>query len=905
MNAISYSGTKVAWSSAVVVSLHLSRSPYYSKMSSFAEDGWGDDEDLNVSATSLGNDGWGEDDDFFGNDVSDEKEDDGLGFPPAAPSIPTSNQISEAPQPLKNQVELNTTDGWGEDDDFFDDDSDDKAVEGIGFPSSPPSIPQPNQTFETSQHLSEPEISNANDGWGEDDDFFDDDSDDKEVKDIGFPSAAPSIPQSYQPSELAKSIKNEEELNKSDGWGDDNDFFDDDSGQKEDGGIDFPPAAPGMSQLNETPEVPQPSNDKDESNVDDGWGDDDDFFDEDSDGKHEEGVGFTPASSEIHQLGETFQPATQSSSFGHPEMTNHEHSIPMQESRYVPPSSPMVTELSKYIQSLDRMLSSINAVLEFEYNTPQKAEELFEYYDKRPQLAEYTRTKELQRMNYEIFLPDGYVETNKEQIVSGNLLPDNAIVSRAANQSLLADVLQVITGHDLIVRPQYLASCIATSCKFIIHKGDHGVDMIDCRAILSLFLPTVDGDRLNVAEVTVSVVFAPSQPMIEFRVVKIEVVLKDYSKLSGVAEFLRAMDIPVEDHEIIDAPPDMYRDAFLEKSQRLFALSSVGMKSAFQQMDSVINLKGKMKSISSFIPDTDQLLAAEQEAAAFAEARRIELQRVQQLQQQQQPQHREHAFPRPPPPEHHHHQDQMPNETKRPKSILGGLVRSGWKTLASSVAIPDDDPDIYGEYAPSQPPRASEQPMKFYRTEEPTPPVGIQLYRTDEPSQKAPNANEGHQPQTHIKDQEPSKPERISETETNLHHDRFVPENQTTHGDPRESLAIPSTDPTPDDVPDDSNIQAEMPVYEEEKVGDNEFDDGWDDGLDGFDDLSDNLEELSAATKPDQEKDTISPDIVMVDSFVPTDNTGANYSEEDDVCETRRRWVNPRPHRPYLKYLLP
>ena len=120
-------------------------------------------------------------------------------------------------------------------------------------------------------------------------------------------------------------------------------------------------------------------------------------------------------------------------------------------------------------------------------------------------------------------LPDGYVETNKERIVAENLLPDNAIVSRAANQSLLADILQVITGHDLIVRPQYLASCIATSCKFVIHKGDHGADMIDCQAQLSLYLPTTDGDRLNIAQVGVSVVFAPSRPMIEFRVVKIQV----------------------------------------------------------------------------------------------------------------------------------------------------------------------------------------------------------------------------------------------------------------------------------------------------------------------------------------------------------------------------------------------
>ncbi len=830
-------------------------------MASFADDEWGADEDLEVSATSLGDGVWGEDDDFFDDD-SDDKEVEGLGFPPAAPSMPESNRISEVPQPLKKEGELNTT----------------------------------------------------NDGWDEDDDFFDDESGGKEDEDIGFPSAAPSILQSNQSSELLESNENEHEMNVHDGWGEDDDFFDDDSGQKEDEGLGFPPAAPAKSQSNEMPEVSQPSNDKDELNVDDGWGDDDDFFDEDSDGKQEEVTGFPPASSEIHESNENFQSSTESSSFGHSEITNQEHSIPMQYSRHVPPPSPMVTELSKYIQSLDRMLSSINAVLEFEYNTVQKAEELFDYYDNRPQLAEYTRTKELQRMNYELVLPDGYVETDKERIIGDNLLPDNAIVSRAANQSLLADVLQVITGHDLIVRPQYLASCIATSCKFVIHKGDHGVDMIDCRAILSLFLPTVDGDRLNIAEVTVSVVFAPSQPMIEFRVVKIDVLLTDFSKLSGVAEFLRAMDIPVEDHEIIDAPPDMYRDAFLEKSQRLFALSSVGMKSAFQQMDSVINLKGKMKSISSFIPDTDQLVAAEQEAAAFAEARRIELQRSQ---QQHQPQHREHAFPRPPPPEHNHHQDQMPNETKRPESILGGLVRSGWKTLASSVAIPDDDPDIYGQHVPSQPPRAPEQSIKFYRTEDPPPPVGLQLYRTDEPPQNVPNANEGQRSQTHINSQEYSMPEfgnsaaseKISETETKLklvEHGDSVPKIEITNSGSRELQGTLSVDPSPDDVPDDANIQAERSpvedkkqVFEDEKVDDNEFDDGWDDGLDGFDDLSDNLEELAASTKPDQEKDTISPDIVMVASVE------ANYDEEDDVCETRRRWVNPRPHRPYLKYLLP
>ena len=768
-----------------------------------------------------------------------------------------------------------------------------------------------------------------------------------------------------------------------DGWGEDDDFFGDDGGDEEDDcGLGFPSAAPVIAQMNQASELSQSNNDQEDLNLDDGWGEDDDFFDEDSvDEKEDECIGFplataTKAQSNLILEVSHSQSRIESTSFGRPSTTTQDHSIPTQESRHIPVQNdfnqernPMVTEISKYIQSLDRMLSSINAVLELEYNTFEKADELLEYYGKRPQLAEYTRTKELQRMNYEIVLPDGYAETNKERIIDENLLPDNAIVSRAANQSLLADIFQVIAGHDLIVRPQYLASCIATQCKFVIHKGDHGADMIDCQALLSLFLPTTEEDRLKIAEVTVSVVFAPSRPMIEFRVVKIEVLLKDFSRLSGVADFLRAMDIPIEDHEVVGAPPDMYRDAFLEKSQRFFALSSEGMKSAFQQMDSVINFKGKMKSISSFIPDTDQVLAAEQEAIAYAKARKIE------LQQQQ----RESAFPRPPPPHHssqgHEHtfpyspppqrssqgheqafirplppqnyvEGQIQNETKRPKSILGGLVRSGWKTLANSVTIPDDDPDIYGEFAPSQLSRAPDQHMKFYRKEEGAPAEGQKLYRNDG-TQNVPNSNQGHESQMSIQWQGDSKLElqtskisnKVSENEisdrnsfglqsansqSQMGVNRSVTGNTTTgsgqsvvHGltnmDRERNHVQRDENPTeknvqPEELPRLSRELGETRNQEvDEEAIDNDFEDGWDDSLDGFDDNSDNLEECSDlkkdTTEQDQERDNVSSDIVLVDLFIQNKKTPSfdEKYEEDDICDTRRRWVNPRPHRPYLK----
>jgi len=656
---------------------------------------------------------------------------------------------------------------------------------------------------------------------------------------------------------------------------------------------------------------------------DDAWGEDDDLFGDDG-GDHED------------------DPPENTTT-----TTAQSRSIPTPQSHHVPTpndcnieSHNVMAELSNYIKSLDRMLSSINAVLEFEYNTCQKAEELVEYYEKRPQLAEYTRTKELPRMNYEVVLPDGCVETNKERIIGENLLPDDAIISRAANQSLLADLLMVITGHDLIVRPQYMTVCIATWCKFVIHRGDYGADMIDCRARLSLFLPTAEGDRLSIAEVTVSVVFSPSQPMVVFKVVKIEVLLKDFSKLTGVADLISAMEGNNEDQEVMHAPPDIYRDAFLEKSQRFFTLSSEGMKSAFQQMDSVINIKGKMQRISSFIPDTDQVLAAEQEAIAFAEARKEEL-------EQQQQQQRESAFPRPPPPQApnpHNDQSQQntrnTNDTNRPKSILGGLVRSGWKTLANSVVIPDDDPAIYGEFAPSPPLRAPldsnpNQQMSLYRKEEDTSTVGQSLYRNDE-TQNVPIPNQGQKPQMQHQQRGDSNRELHSsnihdknrDTETPGHNsfglgaNRSISGNGTTTSGQSNTHSLTDMDHKITENRIEKSIQPVTGLSREPREAkdqwvnkeevDTNVEDGWDDGFDDdfgddFDDASDTVEESLGQPKTSTEQDqegtkalATSSDAVLVDSFVLRENT--KYDEEGDMCDTRRRWVNPRPNRPYLKY---
>jgi hypothetical protein len=848
-------------------------------MSSLLDDGWGDDDDLDVSEASPFDDGWGDDNDLFGDDEGgDDKEDADIGFPPAAP----------APA------------------------------------------------------LSSVEAMQSNDVWGDDDDLFGDDgSDDEEDADLGFPPAATAAAKATAAA-TATAVSSSEAFQSDNGWDNDDDLFGDD---EEDAGLGFPPAATATTEAASNSDAFRSNNDK-------------------------------------------------NASMPTPTTTTQNHGIPMSQSLNVAvpkESDSMVSKLSNYVNSLDRMLSSINAVLEFEYNTYQKAEELVEYYEKRPQLADYTRTKELQRMNYEVVLPNGYVEANKERIIDEHLLPDDAITSRAANQSLLADLLQVITGHDLIVRPQYLTTCIATWCKFKIHYGDHG-NMIDCRAHLSLFLPTEEGDRLNIAEVTVSVIFSPSQPMVEFKVLKIEVLLKDFSKLHGVAAFLSAMGGNDEDHQLMDTSPDIYRDAFLEKSQRFFSLSSEGMKSAFQQMDSVINLKGKIQSISSFIPDTDQVLAAEQEAMAFAQ------------QQQQQNEHafprppisqfprppttQEHAFPRPPtaqfprPPTTQEHAFPRPLTTQfprpptaeapnlssdpssdagqtdapdRPQSILGGLVRTGWKTLASSVAIPDDDPAIYGEFAPSSPPRGAlynkpdqpmalyrrkedvrsgpklDQPMALYRREEDAD-SGPKLYRNDG-AENAPIPNQGQNPQMNYQRDGGSnimpQPDKMNEIETldqNVigalvaNEELQSARNRPFSAPSEQSNSVVNLEPEPSFQPvnrtgsitelgeeKDQNVDQNA---DKEEVGEN-FEDGWDDDDfgDDLDDISDNAEESldQRSTSPGQHQGgekflNDSSDVVLLDSEKAFSSNDTKFGEDDDRCETRKRWMNPRPYRPYLRY---
>lgn len=793
------------------------------------DDGWDDDVDLDVidDEGDENSDGWGDDDDL---NFDDDEVEPQITNPPLPPAPPTQAQV---PSPQT----------------------------ALSVPAAPATVPPPTQT----------------DGWDEDDDDLDFDTEDwgeesptKETQNSTVEAAVPEEP----PLESAGNF-----------------------------GADFVPPA-------------------NESSTG-GWEDDDDLFgDDDNDNAGVVPVtraplGVNPKIRDIHQ------------------------------------------RLDDYVNSLDRMLSSINAILEFEYNTPEKAHELVEYYASRPNLAEYTRTKELSRMEYQVVLPYGHVETDKNEI-GQNLLPDESFVARCANQSLLADLLHVITGSDLLVRPQFLAICVAHWCKFTIHLGD-GRDMVDCACHLHLSLPTSEGQRLDIAELKVSIVFAPHQPMVEFRVNGIDVVLQDRSLLTSTAEFLHEMEghfdeLPGhEDIALQNAPADIFRDAFLENSQKLFTQSTAGMKSALQQMESVVNLKSKLnlvnKGLSSFLPDSNDLLAAEEEAAALAAS--LQQRHSQQRQQQNifglpptQPQPPAETSQGPPPQQPREPQRQpLPPPSAapedRPKSILGGLMSTGWSALTKSVALADDDldPAIYGSQ--------DESKLSLYRKEETAGPI---LYRQEKTQPKmhvhgteatsAPRQPPHKDFQTRVSPpvvQQPSLEEVKTGTSVPQHQTHPIsqppPQSPKPEVESSRPPSVPPQQPTEQGVVQPKNSDELKPEKSNELVHPNDEDgaatkeintnetskayqevsleDGWgdDDDVDVDDAFLDSEdpqtnEDVIENIQPDVTEESTNPDakVHLPKPEERSELADVDYNPEDDIIETRKRWINPRPHRPYIKY---
>ncbi|KAL3945742.1 MAG: hypothetical protein SGBAC_000129 [Bacillariaceae sp.] len=932
-------------------------------------DGWDDESDLNNISQDddfdFSGDGWGDDDDL---DLDDES------TPPNAPAqqVPTLGHFSVAKNassgvpPLGNNsgpalASLNPPatayhsnealstgaddDGWGDDDLNFDDDP---TPVDAGIPSN--HIDRNEQTAEITE-----------DGWGDDLDF----GDDGEVENENFAStslnvltqwkegaiphppnkttvpppqkkstfAPPPTKTTFSPPPKQSTIPTlpkqaiialESSSVVEEGWSESNNSendllnFDDGFGNvpvpttnADSGNKKAPSSSPrdgwgGDDDIVAKPIAPNMS-------VESGWGDDDDFFADDTS-----------------------------------EMPNFPSQAPVPNPR----REQLLRDLRGYVGSLNFMLSSVNAVLEYEYNTPQKAIELTEYYQTRANLAEYTRTKELSRMDYRVILPNGDVILDKQEIAA-NFMPDQSLAARSANQSLLADLLQVITDKDLLVRPQFMAICIAHDCKFTIHTRD---ETVEAAAQLHISLPQADGQRTDIANIVVTIAFIPHQPMVHFQVNAIDALLPEHEVdkvLSSSADFL--MECQMDDFELDDphaTPADVYRDKFMENSQKLFAQSTMGMKSALQEMESVINIKQKLNLVKRFIPDTGALLAAEQEAMEFAANRQVQQKNMPhpgRYQPGPPPPHVGYQQPRPPPPR------QPQAAGNRPQSILGGLMRSGLNKLANSVTLPDDDPAIYGQAAPAVPPvHRQDGPPVVHQAYQihtglsigfPRPPQGVppgqrKLQSHLATSTQNPLASTsgrqqvGHQSKQvdlsrgfprpiqqakpELKKAPPPERRPISDVDLSKGPRKPPPlpppqhprEGETKEVDLSKGFSRPSPQPPVPKAFGSGEVDLSkgfprplapppLPIRPPQSQLNDDFGiikDGWDDGsLD--DDRSNTSREHGRPAPPSQSNEA--PPLTPREYFA-FDATNYEYDPETDIIPTIKRWKNLRPHRPYV-----
>jgi hypothetical protein len=578
-------------------------------------------------------------------------------------------------------------------------------------------------------------------------------------------------------------------------------------------------------------------------------------------------------------------------------------------------------ELTSYVESLMILQPSINAVLQAEYNNPEKAAELLHYYLERPQLRQYTIDKELSRMDYQVILQHGTNNSlggeepftcisNKQEIAQlFKLHKEIDLLVRCANQSLLADLLQVMTGPDGLVRPQYMATCLAEYCQFTI-RFSPGISggLVECNSQLLLSLPDPTGNRYPVAKLRVHILLGVptdpmSPPMIEYRLQTMDIVIPSMDVLRPTAHFL-------VESGLIDHPPmspfpesagvgpiqdnDTFRDVFLQQSQNMLQNSTVGLKSAWQQIDAVAGFSSKMNMVQKILPTTDGsvLEAAMLEQDAF------------QIQMQAQQQRRRVATENTPsgtvpvsypPPSG----GPQPPTQARPTSLLGSFMGA----IAKSVSIPDEDPSIYEQYTASNQLGRTQSKLAFPRpggaamVAAPISAPLIHLYRKDDiASQQEALTSSPRQ----------SSAQPAKKTSPWLSQMTGIdPVSPETSAQSQTKVPIPAPAPGPGSPARRQQLAETSPQIDaDDELG---LNDGW-----GEEDMDleldeegdqDPLGELREVEHPNKLPSNLTTNTVGDLSWIaksPKEATGAQavlvgYSVDDDIMETRKRWVNPRP----------
>ena len=232
--------------------------------------------------------------------------------------------------------------------------------------------------------------------------------------------------------------------------------------------------------------------------------------------------------------------------------------------------SPMEDDLRQYVQLFQpesSIVTTINTMLDDQYNTSEAAAELCGYYRDRPNLKAYTLLTEVPRLSYAVISSDGKYLLSSGDIQDFFLKKEMAtclnhneqceveeLLLRASNQSLFADALAAITGDGLIVQPhKFRATALARTCQFTIdlrpdtwRRRKH----VEATCDFDVCVPLSMEKKLHLASVKLSLFFSPSspdkEPLLRYRVLHVENHIdigRDSHYLREVSNHLEADDV--------------------------------------------------------------------------------------------------------------------------------------------------------------------------------------------------------------------------------------------------------------------------------------------------------------------------------------------------------------------------
>jgi len=183
---------------------------------------------------------------------------------------------------------------------------------------------------------------------------------------------------------------------------------------------------------------------------------------------------------------------------------------------YVP--SPLEQQKREEIRSLEYSLrsSSENDFLRRLNRAIRSlpAEEFLQYCHDRPELKELTLEKELTRMRYVLFAPNGDKLTDPQQI-AGFIRSDgdgskNEVLYRASNQAIFADAITKLTSFHGLVRPQLSSGTFVDDSSLILDlSSDESHLRAEC--FLNVSIPDGRDDQLRLAGALIEVCLCPTR----------------------------------------------------------------------------------------------------------------------------------------------------------------------------------------------------------------------------------------------------------------------------------------------------------------------------------------------------------------------------------------------------------